>query len=104
MVSKYVRKGDLIYVEGKIKTREVEKDGVKRYFTEVRVDTLKMMPKGQNTGGSITPTDSIPEQNQWVAPLQVISYQMEVPLWTMICHFNILVIVLHLALINTAIV
>jgi single-strand DNA-binding protein len=62
VVSRYVRKGDLIYVEGKIKTREIEKDGVKKYFTEVRVDTLKMMPKGQNTGGSITPTVNTPEQ------------------------------------------
>jgi single-strand DNA-binding protein len=52
VVSKYVKKGDLLYVEGKIKTREVEKDGVKRYFTEVRVDTLKMMPKAQQGGGN----------------------------------------------------
>lgn len=62
VVSKYVKKGDLIYVEGKIKTREVEKDGVKRYYTEVRVDTLKMMPKGQNTSSPIAPIESIPEQ------------------------------------------
>lgn len=62
VVSKYVKKGDLIYVEGKIKTREVEKDGVKRYFTEVRVETLKMMPKGQNSGVSNTSIESMPEQ------------------------------------------
>jgi single-strand DNA-binding protein len=62
VVSKYVKKGDLIYVEGKIKTREVEKDGVKRYFTEVRVETLKMMPKGQNNGSSNNSSDSMPEQ------------------------------------------
>jgi len=62
VVSKYVKKGDLLYVEGKIKTREAEKDGVKRYFTEVRVETLKMMPKGQNTGNSNTSSDSMPEQ------------------------------------------
>ncbi len=51
VVSRFVKKGDLIYVEGKIKTREYEKEGQKRYITEIRVDTLKMMPKGANTGG-----------------------------------------------------
>lgn len=62
VVSKYVKKGDLLYVEGKIKTREVEKDGVKRYFTEVRVETLKMMPKAQNSGANNSSNDSTPEQ------------------------------------------
>jgi single-strand DNA-binding protein len=62
VVSKYVKKGDLLYVEGKIKTREVEKDGVKRYFTEVRVETLKMMPKSQAGVGSANSNDSNPEQ------------------------------------------
>lgn len=62
VVSKYVKKGDLLYVEGKVKTREVEKDGVKRYFTEVRVETLKMMPKGQNSGANNSSNDNAPEQ------------------------------------------
>lgn len=35
IVEKYVSKGDLIYLEGKIETREWEKDGQKHYATEV---------------------------------------------------------------------
>lgn len=31
----YVKKGDQVYVEGQIKTRSWEKDGVKRYSTEI---------------------------------------------------------------------
>lgn len=31
----YVKKGDLVYVEGQLETREWEKDGEKRYTTEV---------------------------------------------------------------------
>ncbi|MFN9321718.1 MAG: single-stranded DNA-binding protein, partial [Chitinophagales bacterium] len=61
-VSKYVKKGDLLYVEGKIRTREYEKEGQKRYLTEVRVDTLQLMPKGQAGVGSSNSNDSNPEQ------------------------------------------
>mgnify|MGYP000689953285 CR=1 FL=1 len=49
IVEKYVKKGDLLYCEGKIKTREYEKEGQKRYITEIRVDTIKLMPKAVNT-------------------------------------------------------
>lgn len=31
----YAKKGDLVYVEGQLETREYEKDGEKRYSTEV---------------------------------------------------------------------
>ncbi|MCE2963674.1 MAG: single-stranded DNA-binding protein [Chitinophagales bacterium] len=62
LVSKYVKKGDLLYVEGKIRTREYEKEGQKRYLTEVRVDTLQLMPKGQAGVGSSNSNDSNPEQ------------------------------------------
>ena len=35
VVESYVKKGDKIYIEGSIETREYEKDGVKKYATEV---------------------------------------------------------------------
>lgn len=35
VVERYVRKGSKLFVEGKFSTREWEKDGVKRYSTEV---------------------------------------------------------------------
>jgi single-strand DNA-binding protein len=35
VVEQYVVKGQKLYIEGKIQTREWEKDGVKRYSTEV---------------------------------------------------------------------
>lgn len=43
VVAKYVHKGDLLFVEGKMTTRSWEKDGVKRYTTEVVVNDLKML-------------------------------------------------------------
>lgn len=41
---KYVHKGDLIYVEGRIKTRSYEdKKGITRYVTEIWGDTFKLV-------------------------------------------------------------
>ena len=36
VAEKYLKKGDQIYIEGKLKTRSWEKDGVKRYSTETQ--------------------------------------------------------------------
>ena len=43
VVEKYVKKGSLLYLEGKIKTRSYEKDGEKRYITEVICHDMKML-------------------------------------------------------------
>ena len=43
---KYLAKGRQVYVEGRIRTREYEKDGQKRYITEVVADSIKFMPSG----------------------------------------------------------
>ena len=43
VVEKYVNKGDLLFLEGKMKTRSWEQDGHKRYITEVYADSMKML-------------------------------------------------------------
>ena len=43
VIESYVKKGSLLYLEGKIKTRKYEKDGEARYATEVVIDSLKML-------------------------------------------------------------
>jgi single-strand DNA-binding protein len=41
---KYLRKGSLVYIEGKIRTRSWDdKDGHKRYMTEIVADTMTML-------------------------------------------------------------
>lgn len=51
VVSKYVKKGGLIYIEGKLQTRNYEKDGKTLYITEIVLTafegTLKLIPTGQ---------------------------------------------------------
>ena len=51
VVEQYVKKGNKVFVEGKMKTREYEKDGQKKYVTELLVDNMELLtPKGE--GGS----------------------------------------------------
>ncbi len=54
---KYVHKGDKLYIEGSIRTRSYDdKNGVKRYRTEIWADTLELLsPKQQAIG---TPNDT----------------------------------------------
>ncbi|HGM5578581.1 TPA: single-stranded DNA-binding protein [Pseudomonas putida] len=62
IAGEYLRKGSQCYIEGKLQTREWEKDGIKRYTTEIIVDmqgTMQLLggrPQGQggdqyNQGG-----------------------------------------------------
>ena len=39
----YIRKGTQLYIEGKLRTRSYEQDGVTKYTTEVIAETLKML-------------------------------------------------------------
>ena len=45
MAEKYIKKGTQVYVEGKIQTRSWEKDGVKRYTTEIYAETIQLLGK-----------------------------------------------------------
>jgi single-strand DNA-binding protein len=48
IVEKWVKKGDQIFIEGKLKTRSWEKDGVVRYTTEIQGYNIQMLG-GNNT-------------------------------------------------------
>lgn len=43
IAGQYLRKGSQCYIEGRIQTREWEKDGIKRYTTEIVVDMSGVM-------------------------------------------------------------
>jgi single-strand DNA-binding protein len=64
VVEKYVKKGDMIYIEGKLKTRSWEKDGVTRYTTEVVGDNMTMLGGGGNSGGGTAPSENTYQQPQ----------------------------------------
>lgn len=53
IAQKYLRKGDMVFIEGKLRTRSWEKEGVTRYTTEVVADNMTMLsPKSGGGGGS----------------------------------------------------
>lgn len=56
VAAKYVHKGDLIYIEGKITTRKWEKDGITRYTTEIIGSNMTML--GSKGGGQKAPVES----------------------------------------------
>ncbi|MDH1403688.1 single-stranded DNA-binding protein [Pseudomonas sp. GD03730] len=55
IAGEYLRKGSQVYIEGKLQTREWEKDGIKRYTTEIIVDingTMQLLGgRPQQDGG-----------------------------------------------------
>ena len=49
IAAKYLHKGDMVYIEGKLRTRSWEKEGVTRYTTEIIGDQMQML--GSKDGG-----------------------------------------------------
>ena len=51
IVEKYVKKGTLVYIEGKIQSRSWEDKGVKKYATDIIANTLQLLSKKEQSGG-----------------------------------------------------
>ncbi len=72
IVEQYVKKGQMLYIEGKLSTRSYEKDGVTKYFTEIIANNMEMLGRGSDssassaTGGSssqVQETNSVVNDN-----------------------------------------
>jgi single-strand DNA-binding protein len=73
IAGEYCRKGSQIYIEGKLETREWEKDGVKRYTTEIKVDmqgAMQLLGGKPADGGNAAPKpqQSRQQPSQQAAP------------------------------------
>ncbi len=101
IAGEYLRKGSQCYIEGKLQTREWEKDGIKRYTTEIIVDingTLQLLGgRPDNQGGGQQHQQqrqpqqqrqqprqqyqqrSAPQQNQQAAPPDYDSFDDDIP-------------------------
>jgi len=81
IAGEYLRKGSQCYIEGKLKTREWEKDGIKRYATEVHVDingTMQLLGgRPDNQGGGQQQQRQPQQQRQ--QPRQQYSQQRQAP-------------------------
>ncbi|MDP2547596.1 MULTISPECIES: single-stranded DNA-binding protein [unclassified Oceanobacter] len=50
----YLKKGSRAYFEGRLRTREWEKDGVKRYTTEIICNDMMMLDSRNSNGGDMS--------------------------------------------------
>jgi single-strand DNA-binding protein len=62
LIAQYMKKGRPIFVEGRIQTRSWEKDGEKKYRTEIVIESFQFGPQasgaaggGSNSGGDDAP-------------------------------------------------
>jgi len=51
VAERYLKKGNQVYIEGKIKTRSYEQDGQKRYITEIYGDNMTMLGRREESNG-----------------------------------------------------
>lgn len=51
IAGQYLRKGSMAFFQGKLETRMWEKDGEKRYTTEIRANQLTMLGGKEDSGG-----------------------------------------------------
>lgn len=86
VVDKYVHKGSQLYIEGRLRSREWEQDGQKRYATEIVADDMKLLGRRQEgapqqggyQGGYQQPAYQQPAQPQYQQPAQP-QYQQPTP-------------------------
>lgn len=50
IIGQYLNKGSKAYFEGRLKTNEYEKDGIKRYSTEIVINEMTMLDASHNAG------------------------------------------------------
>ncbi|MBO5961461.1 MAG: single-stranded DNA-binding protein [Paludibacteraceae bacterium] len=51
-VENYVKRGAMLYIEGKLQTRSWEKEGQTHYRTEILADTIQLLDKRDKTNES----------------------------------------------------
>ncbi|MBJ7556369.1 single-stranded DNA-binding protein [Marinomonas spartinae] len=87
----FIKKGSKVYVEGSLRTREWEKDGIKRYTTEIVANEMQLLDgRGDNMGQQSGGYDSMqggqggyannaPQQGYGQAPQQPAAPQQSAP-------------------------
>ena len=75
IAEKYIRKGSQLYIEGKIQSRSWEKDGIKRYITEIYAENIQLL--GKRTESSDVQTTVTAQQPAAPAPEEPAAPQAE---------------------------
>ena len=77
IAGQYLKKGSQVYVEGSLRTRKyTDKDGVEKYATDIRADSMQMLGSRSGMGGGASMDDGYgapapaPMQQRQAAPMQ----------------------------------
>lgn len=71
IAGQYLKKGSSVYVEGSLRTRKyTDKDGVEKYATDIRADSMQMLGGRSGTTGSDDGYDQSMQQGSAPAPRQ----------------------------------
>ena len=69
IVGEYLKKGSLVFVQGKLKTRKyTDGQGIERYSTEIRAEAMKMLGGRDSNQGSAPAQRQAPAANPRPAP------------------------------------
>ncbi len=64
-ISNYISKGRLVYIDGRLQTRKwQDKDGNDRYTTDVMIETITMLGKGDSSQQNYSKQKAKPDDNQ----------------------------------------
>lgn len=70
VASKYVHKGDKLFLEGKIKTRSYDdRNGMKRYITEIFADSMEMLTPKPASVATQPAASAAAEATQKMSPI-----------------------------------
>ncbi len=64
LIVQYMKKGGGIFIEGRLQTRTYEKDGSKRYATEVIAENMQFGAKSQKSSSQEPQQEEVPVVNQ----------------------------------------
>lgn len=75
IAGQYLKKGSPVYVEGSLRTRKyVDKDGIEKYATDIRADSMQMLGNRTNSTGMDSGYDAPPAMHN-SAPQQAPAQQ-----------------------------
>lgn len=79
IIAEYVKKGSQIYIEGQLRTRKWDKDGVTQYSTEVVASEMQILGSRNNSGSSFGGNNAPSASQQVTGNNQAPDFMDEIP-------------------------
>lgn len=79
IVNEYVKKGSKLYIEGSLRTRSWEQDGVKKYATEIVASEMQMLDSRESQGNAPQQAPQQRAPQQQAAPSDFSEFDDSIP-------------------------